>query len=214
MKLRSSIYILLFLLVIFFYASPAYTERDNILLSFIMGYHYDVGNLRSTENSGYSVQHSLFLGLNYKADLSFFFLQLGLNKSFILSSASISDNSLDELKSFEINYYAAPMYLGINFPIKEHAKVYIGAGIVYYLIDGKVKTTVRNYNFNEIAFGQAITLGLQYRSLENIGIFIQWEYVRVNTAPVADIDSTNNWKNFDIDLTGSRTLFGLTYYIK
>ncbi|HPR50119.1 MAG TPA: outer membrane beta-barrel protein [Spirochaetota bacterium] len=187
---------------------------DNIGLAAHMGLHYDVGNLSALPGAQVSPQINIILGARVKTDIRFFFMQLGIEQTFLVSEGEILNDSYGELKKTSIQYLAFPLYGGLNFPVRDRGKFYIGAGGAWIIGTGYLKSTTARKNLREIIFSHGFITGMQIRLTKDFGLYLDLEMLFSDTGPAIDIDPAHDWKNFSPDYSGSRFHCGVFYYVK
>ncbi len=205
---------LITLFILYAALCPSIRANDNIGLAAHLGLQYDVGNLSSLPGAQVSPQINVILGARVKTDIRFAFIQLGLEQSFLASEGEILNNSYGGLRKTSIQYLAFPLYGGLNFPLRDRGKFYIGAGGAWMIGSGYVKSTTEKKNLRKIVFSHGLTAGVQIRLTRDFGLYLDWELLYGDTGPVIDIDPAHDWKNFAVDYSGNRFHCGVFYYVK
>lgn len=205
---------IIIIITLLYLFAPHLLAKNNILMGVYSGIHYDVGNFSSIPNIDINPQINLMLGANVKTDLGPVFFIFGVQYSFLAQNGKILDNSFDELKETSIESLIIPSYSGLNFPINDIGKFFMGVGGAWVLGRGSIKTDAGNETYKSVLFAYGFITGIQLRVHKYIGILFEWEWLYAKSEALFDIDSTRNWKNLSIDHTGHMFHLGLYFYIK
>ncbi|MCP4131230.1 MAG: outer membrane beta-barrel protein [bacterium] len=178
-----------------------------------VGFQYDVGNLESRPGIETEAQSNILLGAFVKIDRGPLFMRTGADHTFSLGAGKVLNSSAGKLSKTNIQYTSIPLYLGVNFPVRDKGKFYIGMGGTYLLGRGNVTTSAGVTTISDWAYGPGFLAGIQLRVGDSIRFFMEWEYLSAKTDPVVNIDTGSTWKDFSVDFTGHRIHLGMLYYI-
>jgi hypothetical protein len=173
-----------------------------------------VGGLSRLPGAQISPQINVLLGARVKTDIRFVFVQLGVDQSFLASEGEGLNGSWGELKKTSLQYLAFPLFGGINFPVLDRGKFYIGAGGAWIIGTGYIKSTQTKKTVREIVFSHGFLAGMQIRLTRHFGLRLDLELLFADAAPCIDIDPAHAWKNHSANFGGGRFYCGAYYYVK
>ncbi len=176
-----------------------------------IGIQYDVGLLEKTSYDTLSPQINYITGISIKSDYKYLFLQVGIDKSFPIVKSEIAGTTTKLIKS-NIQYISTPVYSGINFPIRDRGKFFLGLGGAYILGSGTLTTTDGITNFNSVNTVYGFITGIQISVSYSLDFIMEWEYIQGSSDPVVNTDIGKTWKNFQINYSGNRFYLGIRYY--
>ena len=202
---------LLTLTLLFFFVSFNLVAGEHIGIGTHFGIQHDVGSLETFPYETLKPQMNTIFGVSVKSDYKYLFLQIGIDKTFLLFSSDVTGSNTKLTKS-NIQYLSIPVYAGINFSIKDRGKFFLGIGGTYISGSGTITTTDGNLNFSTITPAYGFLTGLQISVTNDLDFTIELEYLQGSSNPVTNTNPTKTWKDFPINYNGNRYYFGFRYY--
>ena len=180
-----------------------------------LGFHHDVGNLESQyADIEIDPQNNYFLGFSFKTNFSFLFMRFGADTTFLINRGEVLESSGD-IAHATIHYLSLPLFLGYNYKVLDLGNFYMGPGFSYFVARGSVtsRTTGLSDDISTTGWGYGFMAGIEYKLSGKIDFYFEWEYLNGKSEPVFQSGSAYNWKDFYVDFTGHRLIFGVRYYL-
>ncbi len=181
-----------------------------------IGAQHDVGNFSSNDPSlQIDPQNNYFLGFSGKTNFICFFAKFGIDTTVMINRGEVLENSSGEIESIKIHYVSIPFFLGFNYRILDVGNFYMGPGISYLLGRGRITSTTPalSEDIDTSAWGLGFISGIELDLTTSTRFYFEWEYLDGRSVAVQQTQTTDNWKNYYIDFTGHRILFGIMYYV-
>ncbi len=198
-----------FIILIFLLAHNLYAE-DRFSAGLTAGYQHDVGMLAEKNIIRGSVQNNLSIGMIIKLDLSIVFVRSGAEYSYPVKKSVIADSSAGDIEGTALSFVEAPLYFGINLPLRDFGSVFIGGGGSYIFGMGRVNSASGDVDVSEQLFGYGIIAGTEYEIYGNASFIFEWEYMAARSSPLASTGGGAD--DFYADYSGQRLRFGAVYH--
>ena len=179
-----------------------------------LGAHHDVGNLSGQDNNIlHDPQNSLLAGFSLKANMAFLFFRTGCDVSMLANRSNVYDDT-PVIEHSSLSYLSLPAFLGVRYPLKDIGELYMGAGMAYFIGTGEVKlaASATADDVEAIALGYGFVTGIEFKLLQFLNLYMEWEYFDVRSDPVLTT-AGSTWDDFYIDFSGHRILVGAMYYL-
>lgn len=197
--------------------------NDMVGIGIHVGFQQNVGSLRGYSYDPtieYDPQNNIFLGASFKFNIRFFMLRTGVDSSFLMNKGSRPDDSTN-ISTYNVQYTAIPVFIGMIFPILSRGEFYMGGGGAYITGTGTIKSagSTEEEDLSVTAEAYGVMAGIQLETVSSIRIYLEWQYLNGRSKPLrktraAPYDINNpDWKDYYVDYTGHRILVGVMYYI-
>ncbi len=174
------------------------------------GFHYDVGNLTSKPDINLDTQINYMFGGSIKFDSDPLFIRIGNDYTLLAGGGSVKDNSYGKLTEVNIQYISIPFHTGVNFPVYDTGKFFIGIGGTYIIGKGSITTTDGKFEISDKQLGLSFIIGGQIKITEIFRTYLNLIYSTAGSDPLVSISGT--WKDFSVDYSGMRVHLGISLY--
>lgn len=199
-----------FIILLIFLSSHLHAD-DRFSAGLTFGYQQDVGMLSEKNIIRGNIQNNMSAGMALKLDLSIFFVRTGAEYSHPVKKGVIVNSTAGAITGTALSFIEAPLYFGINLPLKDFGSLYIGGGGSYIFGMGSVKTSAGEASVSEQLFGYGMLAGIEYEIYSNASFIFEWEYMTARSSPLASTGA-GTYDDYYADYTGQRIRFGAVYH--